>query len=606
MHHNLSHKKIILHERLRTSSKIGLVAVFIQDENGHIESNLHDMTARCHIWIVKPGSQSGQRNFSKKSCESMFSQLLDQVLQLAMDEVDSEYTRLSPESRCKIQDLRFVDDKADAFKGVNDVLNTYSQGNNGPTFLLADTNKDNTQLRKSVPSCNSFPLITVPSTPGLADLPAINWEPQATQLCFEAYLFIGAVSFPKLLDYSRYGNIPLGNLGNDVMVTTYDVLFARLLHKSRALLWASEKHGCPDIGFTSLPVVPGSTSMGITGEYLSGNKVLDSNDIWGDEKEAISPSICIPGSYRTICVEVDIHNLAVAALIETKDFLSGAVNPLNKAQDSQVTLDGTSPLGDEMSTTLSLPLLRTLVQNWLRDASVYSSKVADDLLNHFFRLVATPDAKLNDAALYRVLMLLMKSAFSNLLGEFQRLGCTVISTSFHRILVATNKADLGGAREYIDFVISTIYKRLASEDNSSGGLTKLSLQPQNFYSHYIILDEQNVGAILFENREPKDEEEAQWAFEIETTVSAVKNEEVTQIEIVPTVVSGWNIMHYLASDISQEYFRAIIGCFSKDMYRKEVLVQKKIKNKEGLITDPQDKAMNTPASDQILAPVANR
>ena len=597
LHQNLSYKRVVLHERLQNSNRIGFVAVFIQDESVQ-NPKLFDLTAKCHLWVVKPGSKKGQRNVSTKSCESMFSQLLDQVLQLSISEIDSEYTLLSPDSQCKIQALAFVDEERDAFRGVHDVLNSYSQANNGPTFLLVDSNKDVSQLRKSVPSCNSFPLITVPSPPGITALPAINWEPQAAQLCFEAYLYIGAVSFPKILAYARYGNIPLGNLGTDATVTTYDISFARLLSKSRALLWASERPGCPDVGFASLPLVPGSTTMGIAGEFLSGNKILDSNDIWGDEKETISPSICIPGSYRTICVEIDIHNLAVAALIDTKGILSGAANPLNTGQDPFSTLDGTSPLGDEMSTALSLPLLRTLVQNWLRDASMYNNNVADDLLGHFYRLVATPDAMLNDPALYRVLILLMKSTFNNLLGEFQRLGCTVICASFNRILVSTNKANLTDAREYIDFVISTIYKRLASEDTSSGGLTKLSLQPHNFYSHYIILDEHNFGAILFENRDPKDEDEAQWAFEIDVPVA---NTEVSQATIVPTVVSGWNIMHYLASEISQEYFRAIIGRFSKDVYRKEVLVHKRIKSKKDVATDPQENESELPPPDQILS-----
>ena len=598
LHEKLSYKRIVFHERLQNSSKIGLVAIFIQDETDQ-NVNIFNLTAKCHVWVVKPGSKQGQRNISTKSCESMFSQLLGQVLQLSTGEIDSEYTRLSPDSHCKMQVLTFVDEEMDAFRGAHDVLNSYSQDNNGPTFLLVDSNREISQLRKSVPSCNSFPLITVPSPPGITTLPAINWEPQAAQLCFEAYLYIGAVSFPKILAYARYGNIPLGNLGTDATITTYDVSFARLLNKSRALLWASERPGCPDVGFASLPLVPGSTTMGIAGEFLSGNKILDSNDIWGDEKEAISPSICIPGSYRKLCVEIDIHNLAVAALIDTKGIFSGAANSLSKAQDPFSTLDGTSTLGDEMSTALSLPLLRTLVQNWLRDASLYNNNVADDLLGHFYRLVATPDAMLNDPALYRVLMLLMKSTFDNLLGEFQRLGCTVICASFNRILVATNKAKLTDAREYIDFVISTIYKRLASEDKSNGGLTKLSLQPHNFYSHYIILDEHNFGAILYENRDPKDEDEAQWAFTIDDV--PVENAEAGQATIVPTVVSGWNIMHYLASEISQEYFRAIIGRFSKDIYRKEVLVYKRIKSKKENFPDHKNNASEMSSSDQILS-----
>ena len=47
---------------------------------------------------------------------------------------------------------------------------------------------------------------------------------------------------------------------------------------------------------------------------------------------------------------------------------------------------GGAPLGDELSTAVSLPLLRTLVHSWLRDAYGSNSQVADDLLHDDGRL----------------------------------------------------------------------------------------------------------------------------------------------------------------------------------------------------------------------------
>ena len=134
-----------------------------------------------------------------------------------------------------------------------------------------------------------------------------------------------------------------------------------------------------------------------------------------------------------------------------------------------------APLGDEMSTAVSLPLLRSLAQIWLRHASEFNSNIADQLLGNFYRFVSNPYTMMNDPTLQRVLLLLMKSSFHQLLCEFRRLGSTIISATFNRVVVATGKTNLAEAMEYIDFVISTIQKKITSDVEMSEGFTRLSL-----------------------------------------------------------------------------------------------------------------------------------
>ena len=586
----VSYKRMFLYEQLNTKSKIGIAALYILDgssvEKGD-EVHEHDtpkeiLSSTCHIWLVKPGGAGGQKNITKKMCKKMFSQLVQQI-HGASEQDSSGYACISPGTQCVVDTLVFKDDDVSVSDGIHEVLKEYNQANNGPTFLLANSTRTVAQLRKGIPSVNLFPLIVVQSPPGIAHnsatsmLPSLNWEPRAMQLCFESYLYMGAISFPKLVSCARFGKIPIGNLGPDALSTTYDVTLSRLLQRNRALLWGSEKSGCPDVGYGSLPLIPGSTIMDISDESLAGSQVLDNNDIWGDEDENISPVFCKPGAYRCICVEIDIHDLAIAAITNSKGSAKGGASAVGKQNDgiplSEFDGNGSAfstnaPLGDEMSTAVSLPLLKSLAHTWLRHASEFNSGIADQLLGNFYRLVSNPDAMMNDPALHRVLLSLMKSSFHQLLSEFQRLGSTIISATFNRIMVATNKTNLMEAKEYIDFVISTIKKRISSDAEMSAGFRRLSLQPNNFYSDYIILDEHNFGAILYENREPADEEEAQWSFSLEIPIE----QGTSNISIVPTVVSGWNIIHYLASEIAQEYFRIVIGRFSKEVYRKKVLL----------------------------------
>jgi hypothetical protein len=46
--------------------------------------------------------------------------------------------------------------------------------------------------------------------------------------------------------------------------------------------------------------------------------------------------------------------------------------------------------------------------------------------------------------------------------------------------------------------------------------------------------------------------------------------------IVLSVVSGWSMKNYLASEIAQGYFRAIIGRYSKDVMHKQLKVRKEV------------------------------
>ena len=557
---SLDHRYIFIYENIQLRSKTGLVAAFIVENNNKvISSSMKDVSCKCHMWFIKPGGDRGQRAISQKQCVSAFSELIGNIQ-------NPEYTSLAEHSICSMEGMSFVANETRAFKGINDLLNMYSQGNNGPTFLLVNSSKHVSQLRKFIPSFNSYPLIQLPGPTDStsSSLPPLNWEPYAVQLCYEAYLHLCAVSLPKRLLYSRFSNVPIGNLGLDADITSYDIGLSRLLLKNRALSWASH-HGFPDTGFNSLPLVSGSNIMGLIGEQFTGTKPLDSNDIWGDENGNIKPVVAFPGAYRSICVEIEVHDLVIAAIKDAKGAFSNIGSSVGN-HFSGASFDGVAPLGDEMSTAFSLHVLKCLAQNWLRQASDFNNTIADHLLANFYRLISSPEAALNDPALHRVLLSLMRSTFNELLGELQRLGCTIVTATFHHIIVATNKNNLSGANEYIEFIISTIQKNF-SEQNVDERLSRVSLLPRNFYSNYLFLDEHNFGAIVFEEREPEDQEEAQWSF--------MRKHNGDDIVTVPMVYSAWNIMHYLPSEVSREYFRAIIGRYSRDVYRKQIVIEEK-------------------------------
>lgn len=568
----VSFKKIFFYERMNSRSGIGMIGLFVLDSSTTdlLNDGKIDLSCQSFVWIVKPGGEKSQHNVSRKMCETIFAELLQAIQEQTKDDEDSKYGSFSMESDCAVKSLSFTSEEDGAYRGVQEVLNMYNQGNNGPTLLLLNASKSTNHIRKKIPTCNLFPIVALPPPPGAdtfdTSITSLNWERDYVQNSFESYFHMLAESFEKQVDHARYAEVPIGNLGNDPIISSYDTMFSRVLEKNRAISWAGNNPGNPDLGIDYLSVLPGSSVFGLINGHSSD---IDSNDIWREESESYSPSICYPGAYRTVCAEIDIHYLAIAALCASKGNTLSGKGMFGTSET--ITSTSNAPLGDEMSTSISLPLLMSLIQKWLHDASVSSDKIADSMLGHVYRLISSSGPALHDPALHRVVVSLMKTTFNKLLGEFQRLGSSIISATFNRIIIDTNKTSLLESVEYVDFVIATIMKKM-SVSGSGADFEHLSLEKNRFYANYILLDEHNYGGLLFENREPQNEDESQLAVDMELPQEDGTVESVT---IVPTVESGWNIVHYLPNEMAQEYFRLIISRFSKDIYKKQIALREK-------------------------------
>ena len=592
----MSYKRIFLYTRIHPKSKTGIVALYFIDggsgsfakkSQSETDSNAHfditrpssappssfDVGASCLMWVVKPGSRGAQRNVTQKQCESLFVQLLDTIQEAA--NLESEYASVSPASDVRVASIKFVDTEELAFAAANEAINTQSKSNHGPTFLLLNSNRPKTQLRRFFSTFNSMPVIPMPFPPGpahnpsMSTLPSLNWEQPAVQLCFESYLFTLIIAFPKRVSYARYGHIPVGNLDEDEHKTVYDVGLTRLIRKNRTLSWATPASGRSDLGVGFLPSSEGRGFRTADTSAMQHNQ----DDLWNDENELVSPVIRRPGCYRCICVDVDIQDLAIAALTEMPASTSGL-----GMQGNDGGMDPNSPqsvmwnsaafssskfsttLGDEMSTSVSLPLVRTLVTGWLKDAYASNSFVADEMLHHIYRLLSDSDTLLYDPSLHRIAHALMKSTFIHLLGELQRLGCSIVHGSFNRVTLVTNKISLADAEEYVNFVLSTVRRRASGLSGDGDALARVSLHPRQYHSHFVFLDEFNFGTMQLE-RVAKTEADGE-----DFVISDNADDNV----IVPSVVTAWSVMNYLGSEMAQEYFRAIIGRFSSDVLKKQM------------------------------------
>jgi DNA polymerase epsilon subunit 1 len=578
----VSYRRCFLYVRMNAKSRSGMIALFAIEGGSGTQNTLgndvtapnkdgsrsFDVSATCQLWLITPGAKV-HKNLSLTRCDEIFSDLLATIQDAA--DLDSEFSCVSHASKCSFSSLSFVETEEAAYAAANEAAANHLKSNGGPTFMLLNSSKPTSHLRRYMPSLNALPVILLPFPPGndhnpaTWTLPSLNWEQQLAQLCFEAYLYMGVVSYPKRVQCARYGNLPVGNFGEEENFILYDVSFSRLLQKNRSISWASSEPGRPDLGASFFPSSGGIVRPSF---QLFTSADVSSEEIWSDDNELISPVIRCPGSYRSMCIDIDMQDLAIAALTDTTSTHGSHFVPSDPNSPTSVMhLDGnggglklSEPLGDEMSTATSLPMLRALVAAWLRDAFVSNSEVADSLLHNVYRLVSSPDILLHDPALHRAVHALMKGTFVRLLGELQRLGCSIVHATFHKITVSTNKTCLADAEEYINFVISTIRSQVAESGESLSGLARVSLRPRQFHTQLLFLDEYNFGTVYLERHEKESIENEDFLIEEEASDDTV---------VIPSVVTAWSLMNYMGSEIAQEYFRVVVGRFSKDILKKE-------------------------------------
>ena len=84
-------------------------------------------------------------------------------------------------------------------------------------------------------------------------------------------------------------------------------------------------------------------------------------------------------------------------------------------------------------------IMKGMVHSWLHEVSAYQNFFADFQLVHFLRWLRSPSSLLFEPALCKMVHSLMKKLFMQLVGEFRRLGSTVVFADFNRILVCTKK-----------------------------------------------------------------------------------------------------------------------------------------------------------------------
>ena len=112
---------------------------------------------------------------------------------------------------------------------------------------------------------------------------------------------------------------------------------------------------------------------------------------------------------------------------------------------------------DEGALSLAaLRVMRTMVQNWLRDVANYSNAFVDIQIIHFYRWLQSPSSLLYDPAIMRTLQAYMKKLCVLLINELKRMGAHIVFADLTRVIVCTNKLTVEDALPYMEYLVKNL------------------------------------------------------------------------------------------------------------------------------------------------------
>lgn len=340
-------------------------------------------------------------------------------------------------------DVSNVANEEAALRALSRELITLSS-QRGASLLVVQTSRSLSYYEKAAPSVANFPALLVPCTKADNDFGALGWQRFAAGRILQHYL--RAASFLReRIDQADRFDVPLCNIEGDVPIFLADLDFARRLTRSDHVLWWSPGLR-PDLG----------------GREADANSQLLSDDL-------ASPEVVHPGAYSNACLELNLRDLAVDAVMQ-----SGLVYGLEGGEGGSLGFETTSHtldeyskgtahasvlLGDALLPTQTFAILRAMLKSWIAEGIRPDGHHYRGLVRHFWRWISSSSARLYEPALQRFVHGLMCKTFSQLLAEFRRLGTSVVHADFGRLFLATTKPSSSAAFAYAKYIVTAVNGR---------------------------------------------------------------------------------------------------------------------------------------------------
>jgi DNA polymerase epsilon subunit 1 len=330
-------------------------------------------------------------------------------------------------------------------------------------LMLVIQSPQRRMLVHDVPILGEFPVLPLKYEISDSNLPPLGWQAFVAKRLVNHYLSLGSWIL-HLTEMARYGDVPLCNLERDDPRFLIDIAYARRLQKNNVVLWWSGGPRPDHAGY-------------------------EQDDILGPLETVQMPSVNNPGTYPSVCIELDIRNLAINTILtsslinELEGSDSISFNPAAPSDDSPS--DGTNVLySDNAFATAGVTVLREMVKAWWTEACKGSS-MADIMVQHLVRWVENPDSFLYDRSLRYYVQMMSRKAFQQLMTDFRRVGSHVVFASSTRLLLQTTKSEVGNAYAYSQYILKSIKAKPLFHF--------LDLEIKEYWDYLVWYDEFNYG-----------------------------------------------------------------------------------------------------------------
>lgn len=327
----------------------------------------------------------------------------------------------------------YVTTKRKAYLEVGDAIKKLRKDESRPTVLVVQSPQTRL-LVNDIPAMNHLPMLSIKVEPSDKKLPPLGWQAFVFKRIVTHYLTLGSW-ISHFIELARYGDVPLCNLERDDPGFLIDIAYARRLQNSNVVLWWSDGP-------------------------LPDHAGYEKDDMLGPMETVEMPAINNPGTYSSVCIELQIRNLAINTILtsslvnELEGSDSVAFNPAAPSEDD--ASNGTSVLySDNAFASASVTVLREMVKAWWAEACK-GSTMADIMVQHLVRWIEHPDSFLYDRSLKYYVQMMSRKAFQQLVTDFKRVGSHVVFANPDRLLLQTTKAEVGNAYAYSQYILKSI------------------------------------------------------------------------------------------------------------------------------------------------------
>jgi DNA polymerase epsilon subunit 1 len=389
--------------------------------------------------------------------------IYDDALQKRLDDNGGEPWQAAVDYQ---EDLHFrtisVTTRRKALLEIGDVIKKM-KADEGRPVVVAIQSPNHALLSHDVALLKDLPILPLKSDESDKQLPPLGWQSFIAKRVVGHYLDLGSwVS--HLTELARYGDIPLCNLESNDPQFLIDVAYARRLQKERVILWWSAQPKPDHAGY-------------------------EKDDVLGPLETVEMPSINNPGTYSSVCIDLNIRHLAINTILSSSliNDLEGSdsfsFNPAAPSFDA--ANDGTNVIySDNAFATAGITVLREMVKAWWGQAAK-GDYMADVMVQHLVRWVSSPGSFLYDRALHYYVQMMSKKALQQLMTDFKRVGSHIVFASPTRLLLQTTKAEVGNAYAYAQYILKTIQAKPL--------FNFLELDIKEYWDYLVWYDEYNYG-----------------------------------------------------------------------------------------------------------------